>query len=346
VAWAVDARRWVIMSIALLIGLLIREDMPVGFAVMGGFLLLSGHRPRVGAAMALVASLWFVFLRFHVMEEAGEWWFPNMYKDLWAPGEEGFRSVVKTLVSNPFFTLEHVLVEKKVFYLLHLLAPILFLPARRWYLWAAFLPGAMLTLLVTDYAPVTMFSFHYVMSWAPYLFLALPLALAHYQKPSAGGAPRAWACVLAVGFTIAASSYNYGAFSLRDGALKSGYHSITFSMSDLERQTYAELIDILSSIPPEASVAASERIGPHASSRRRFYSLRRDSYHADYLIAQRKELRLDRTKSVITKALTGGEYGVFRRVGPFVLLKRGHTTEGNRAVIDAWQLEGARRNLR
>jgi len=348
VAWAIDARRWLIMGIAFVIGMLIREDMPVGFAVMGGFLLLTGYRPRIGAAMALVAASWFVFLRFKVMDEAGEWWFPTMYKDLWSPGEEGFRSVIKTLVANPFFTLTHVLVESKVFYLLHLLTPILFLPARRWYLWAAFLPGALLTLLVTDYKPVTMFSFHYVMTWAPFLFLAVVLALAHYKTAPAGaysqaGPARAHAALAAMGVTILISSYNYGAFWLRDGSLKSGYHKITFSMTDEERQTYAELVDILSSIPPDASVAASERIGPHASSRRRFFSLRRDSYHADYLIARQKELRLDRTKPVIARALTSGEYGVLRRVGPFVLMKRGHATTGNAAVIADWRLESSSR---
>lgn len=343
VAWAVVAKRWFIMGIAFVIGTLIREDMPVGFAVMGGFLLLTGYRPRIGAAMALVASSWFVFLRFKVMDEAGEWWFPTMYKDLWSPGEEGFRSVIKTLVANPFFTLTHVLVEAKIFYLLHLLTPILFLPARRWYLWAAFLPGALLTLLVTDYKPVTMFSFHYVMTWAPFLFLAVVLALAHYKNWTRAGSTRAHATLAAMSVTILISSYNYGAFWLRDGGLKSGYHKITFSMTDEERKTYAELKDILSSIPPDASVAASERIGPHASSRRRFFSLRRDSYHADYLVARQKELRLDRTKAVITRALTSGEYGVLRRVGPFVLMKRGHATNGNGAVIADWNLDSAAR---
>jgi hypothetical protein len=146
-----------------------------------------------------------------------------------------------------------------------------------------------------------------------------------------------------VGFCIAVSSYNYGAFSLRDGALKSGYHTITFSMTEAERQTYAQLKDILSTIPGDASVAASEKIGPHASSRRHFYSLRRDSYHADYLVTRQKELRLDRTKSVIARALRSGEYGVLRRVGPFVLLKRGHATTHNAEVLAEWGLAPSER---
>jgi len=336
--WAADAKRWWIMGIAFVIGMLMREDMPVGFAIVGGFLLLSGHRPIAGLVMAVVASLWFVLLRFYIMEAAGEWWFPKMYKDLWADGETGFRSVIKTLVSNPFFTLSHVLVEKKIIYMMHLLVPLLFLPARRWYLWASFLPGAILTLLVTDYKPVTMFSFQYVMHWAPYIFVAAVLALAAYRRDAASGPSRAHAALIAMGFVMAVLSYNYGAFPARDGALKSGYHTITFSMTDQERERYAQLLDIISSIPPDASVAATEKTGPHVSSRRVFYSLRRDSYHADYLLARQKGLRLDRTKRVITDALTSGEYGVYRVVGEFVLMKRGHSTEKNEDIIREWRL--------
>jgi len=340
-AWAADAKRWVVLGFACVLGVLLQEDMSIGFAVLGAFLLASGHRPKAGAIIAATATVWFVLVRFYVMDAAGEWWFPKMYKDLWVEGETGFPSVLKTLISNPLFTLEHVLIEKKVVYLLHLLVPLLFLPARRWYLWAALLPGALLTLLVTDYKPASMFSFQYVMHWAPYMFLAIPLALVAYQRETPDGSQRARATLAAVACTVGVLSYNYGAFAARDGALKSGYESVTFSFSDEERQRYANLEEIAASIPPDASVAASEKIGPHLSSRRVFYSLRRDSYHADYLVARQQELKLDRTKSVVASALTGGEYGVFKRVGEFVLMKKGHSTAGNQAVIDEWRLRSA-----
>ncbi len=337
-AWAADAKRWVILGVACLIGILLREDMPIGFAVLGLFLLATGHRPLPGLVIASVSTLWFAFLRAYVMDDAGDWWFPKMYKDLWADGEPGAESVLRTLVSNPLFTLKHVLIEKKVIYLMHVLVPLLFLPARRWYLWAAFVPGAILTLLVTDYKPVTMFSFQYVMHWAPYLFLAVPLALAAYQREAPHGASRAYAALAAVACAIGVLSFNYGAFTARDGALKSGYQAVTFSFTEEDRKRYADLIEISKSIPDDASVAASEQIGPHLSSRRVFYSLRRDSYRADYLIAREKELRLERTKTVLATALNTGEYGVFKRVGEFVLMKRGHSTQDNQALVSEWRL--------
>jgi uncharacterized membrane protein len=100
-----------------------------------------------------------------------------MYKELRSDGAKGFRSVILTLISNPLFVISKVLVEKKLIYILHLFVPLLFLPARRWYLWAAFIPGGLLTLLITNYDPPISFSFHYVMHWAPYLFAASVLAL-------------------------------------------------------------------------------------------------------------------------------------------------------------------------
>lgn len=337
-AWAADAKRWVILGFACLIGILLQEDMAFGFAVLGAFLLLSGHRPLPGLVIAAVSALWFAFLRAYVIDETGDGWFPKMYKDLWSDGEPGVHSVIRTLVSNPFFALKHVFVEEKLSYLLHLLVPLLFLPARRWYLWAAFLPGAILTLLVTEHKPVTMFSFEYVMHWAPYLFLAVPLALVAYQRETPHGPIRARATLAAIVGTIGVLSYNYGAFAVRDGSLKSGHRTVSFSFTDEERKRYADLQEIAKSIPPEASVAASDKVGPHLSSRRIFYSLRKDSYKADYLIAREKELRVDRTKSVIANALSSGEYGVFKRVGEFALIKRGHSTQGNPALIAEWRL--------
>lgn len=340
--WAADARRWVICAIAFFCTLIMREDTPPGLAVVGGFLLLSGYRPRAGAIMAAIATTWFVLLRFYVMEEAGEWWFPHMYEDLWAPGERGFGSVIKTLLSNPYFTLRHVLVEKKVYYLLHLLVPVLFLPARRWYLWAAFLPGAIITLLVTDYDPPIMFTFQYVMYWAPFLFVAAVLFLAELWKRADFGPQRAQAALVAMALASVVLSYNYGAFARREKSFRSGYHTISFEFTEADRKRYADLKELITHLPPKASVAATERIGAHVSARVPFYSMRRGTHGAEYLIARASELRLDRTRSVLYDALRTNEYGVFHRVGEFVLFKKGHDPSGNQALIDEWKLAGGR----
>ncbi len=336
--WAVDSKRWITTGIFFVLTLIMREDLPIPLAVLGGFLLLSGHRPRAGALICGVSIFWFVLIRFKVMIDAGAWWFPNMYEELWAKPETGFRSVLKTLVSNPTFVLKHIFIEEKFWYLMHLLVPMAFLPARRWYLWAAFVPGAILTLLVTDYDPPVMFSFQYVMHWSPYLFLACALSLASIARHPLQGPSKAAGAVVAVAVASGALSYNYGAFPLRDRHLEAGYHKIKFGWGKREREQLAHVRELTKKIPQDASVATTERIGAHLSSRVHFYTLRRGTEGAEYLVARRSGLRLGRTKSVLTKALKSEEYGVIGRYGDFVLFKKGAETSKNQEILEEWHL--------
>lgn len=336
--WAIDGRHWKSLVLFFLLGTLMREDIPIGMAVIGTFLLLSGHRPLVGLVIALISSVWFVVLRFYIMDSAGDWWFPDMYKELYSPGEKGFGSVIKTLITNPFFVLWKVISKEKLWYVMHLFVPLVFLPARRWYLWAAFIPGALTTLLSTSYKPLTMYSFQYVMHWGPYLFLAAVLALESLKNQPEFGRARVWAAAAAMGFATLTTTYNAGAFARNEGTLRAGYHTASFTLSDQERERYAQLKKLVAMIPPDASVTGTERVGVHASSRVFYYGMRRGTYKADYLLASSKELELDRTKQHLTQALRRGEYGVLERAGDIALFKRGHSTAGNDQLMKDWQL--------
>jgi uncharacterized membrane protein len=335
-AWAADAKRYRILAVAVVVALSMREDVSIGIAVFGAFLLLSGYRPLPGLVIVSSSVAYFLFLRFYVMEEAGNWWFPNMYKELWADGEKGFRSVIRTAVTNPAFTLTKIFVEKKIVYILHLLVPIAFLPARRWYLWAAFAPGAMLTLLVTNYDPPISFSFHYVMHWAPYLFLAVVLYLAVVAKEKSP--IRARAAVAALVASTLVLTYNYGAFPRREGSFKGGFNKIEFTYTETEHARYERLMDLVKVLPPDAPIAATEKIGPHISSRVTLYAMRNGPQNADYIVASSRELKLSKTKPHLKEALESGRYGVIRRVGDFALMKRGAPAKDNEKLLQDWGL--------
>ena len=336
--WAAETRRWLICGLATAAALLLREDIPIGVAVIGGFLLLSGYRSFPGFIIATAALSYFVYLRFHIMDDAGEWWYPNMYKDLWADGEKGYKSVIKTLLTNPLFVLQKLVVEKKLLYLLHLLVPVAFLPARRWYLWAAFVPGVFLTLLVTNYDPPTLFSFHYVMHWAPYLFLAVPLALEALGKSLDSGVIRMRAAATTMVCVSLVLSYNYGAFAARPSSLKGGYNFIDFNFEPREAERYARLQTLVELIPDDASVAATETVGPHVSSRVKMFTMRHGPMGAQYVLASSKELKLSRTKPTLKAALESGQYGVVKRVAEFALLKKGVDISQNQQLVLDWQL--------
>lgn len=334
--WAVETKRWIPFVMAFIAATLMREDVPIGLAMGGTFLLLTGHRPKIGLVMAIVSSIWFVVLRFVIMDRAGSWWFPEMYKGLWSPGQQGFGSVVKTLLTNPLFVLNEVLEKEKLLFVLQLLAPLVLLPLRRWYLWIAIVPGTVLTLLATDYKPLHGYSFQYVMHWVPYLFLATPVALKAITDEQ--GLNRARAAIVAMAVSTSALSYNYGAFARRPESVKGGYFAIEFTFNDAERQRYAELLDVIRDIPSEASVVATENVGPHVSSRRYMYALRRGVYDAEYMLAARTELDFEQTRKLFTDAVKSGSYGVLKRQGDFVLLKKGHDASGNTVLAQDWKL--------
>lgn len=333
----VDMKRWVPAGIFFFCSILMREDMPIPLAVIGIFLLLTGYRPRFGAVIAGISIFWFVILRFKIMMDAGSWWFPNMYEDLWAPGEKGFRSVLKTLVSNPTYVLRHIFVEKKFWYLLHLLVPLAFLPTRRWYLWAALVPGAILTLLVTDYDPPIMFSFQYVMFWLPYLFMASILAIQALGKEG-GGVPRQIGAVAAMAVATASLSYNYGAFPMRDGHFESGYHKIRFGWGPEQEENYRHVKALVASIPKDASVSTTEHIGAHLANREYFYTLRRGTHGAEYLVARKSELKLNATLPSVKQALKSDKYGLVGRYGDYAVFKLGADPAGNAAIMKEWRL--------
>jgi uncharacterized membrane protein len=333
----IDMKRWIPAGIFFFCSIIMREDMPIPLAVIGVFLLLSGYRPRFGAMIAGISIFWFVLLRFKIMMDAGSWWFPNMYEDLWSSGEKGFRSVLKTLVSNPTYVLRHIFVEKKFWYMMHLLVPLAFLPVRRWYLWASLLPGAILTLLVTDYDPPIMFSFQYVMFWVPYLFMAAILAIQALGKESVG-LPRQIGAVAAMAVATVSLSYNYGAFPARDGYFESGYHKIRFSWGAEQEEQYRNVKALVASIPKNASVATTEHIGAQLANRVGFYTLRRGTHNADYMVARKSELKLNATLPSVKEALRSGAYGVAGRYGDYVVFKRGADTAQNADIMKEWRL--------
>jgi uncharacterized membrane protein len=337
--WALDAQRFVLAGLFFVAGVLMREDMPVGFAIIGAFLLLTGHRPVAGLIIMIVSTIWFVVLRFYIMDAAGNWWFPDMYKALWAPGERGFKSVIKTLVTNPMFVLGKILTEEKIHYLLHIFVPVAFLPARRWYLWAAFLPGAILTLLATNYKPIYTYSFQYVMHWTPYVFLATPLALAAILRGSDRGVARMRAAVGAMLFATAVLTYNYGAFAARTGSIKAGYHALDFEFTQAERERYASLREILELIPKEASVAATENVGPFVSSRKVMYAMRQGPHGAEFILASSRELGLENTKKKLKEALENKSYGLVARKADFALFKKGHDPSHNERILREWKFD-------
>jgi uncharacterized membrane protein len=331
--FALATRRNWLFALCYVVLTLIREDVSVGLAVLGLFLLLSGIRPKLGLFMAVCSTLSFIGIRFGVMMLAGSWVFPNLlYGQLVAPGEQGFGSVIKTLLTNPAYVVGTLLDPKKYAYFLHLFAPLAFLPLRRALLVLLICGATMFTFLTTAYEPTVSISFQYSAHWIPYLFAAVVLMLGVISK-GAEGALRRRAVLGALVLGVTTHSYVFGAI-LQHETYVGGFLPVPYKMTQVEKETYAQLRRVVAKIPPQASVAATEMEVPHVSNRFSIYTL--GSFHgdADYLLANRAAVSQGH-RNVMKDAIARHDYGLVTNVGPFYLFKRGTETPGTDEALQA-----------
>ena len=88
--------------------------------------------------------------------------------------------------------------------------------------------------------------------------------------------------------------------------------------------------------PKDATLAATEKVGPHLSSRVTIYAMRNGPQTADYIVASSRELKLSKTRPHLKDALESGRYGVIKRVGDFAMMKRGADPKGNAQLLADW----------
>jgi uncharacterized membrane protein len=335
VLYFTEKKRWFWVVLFALISLSVREDVAVALGFLGGLWLLSGRRPTAALGLLVLGGAYFVIMKGIVMHRAfgGGDAFVHQYKLLIPEGDKGFSGVIKTILSNPLYTLSTMLERQKLIYFLQIMLPLAFLPMRRLLgLWAC-VPGLLFALLSTEYPPLLKISFQYTTYWSAQLFPAMVL-IVHWmdERVRAGVATMAWkySWLAAVGIALLANTYQYGAL-LQHNTTEGGFGRYHFGTdgSDLERRQ--NLGKILKLVPPNAKVVSSENIVPQLSNRTDAYTLRTGAYDADYIIF-RLPCSRDEGKHVV-RALVSGTHGIVLQSGEFGLAKRGHSTEKNEEYI-------------
>jgi len=315
--WAVDAKRWVWLTISFIIALSCREDISVGLTVLGLYLVLVRHRAKAGFVMALTGAVYFVVIRFFIMPKFGVGWFSDIYKDLYPKpnGPNSYSGVIQTLITNPAYVFRTLLTADKLKYFLQIVAPLAFLPLRRAYLLPALAPGALFTLLTTGYGPTTDIAFQYSGHFTPYIFTASALALAAYTWQ---GKVKARAAVAALVVATFLCTKHWGAFP-PSGNFKGGFSIISFATPTADdRRKERDIRELAAMIPEEASFAVSENELPHVSGRLKVLSLRYGADGADYVLYGASG------GAIGAAAVASGEYiEVARRPG-VTLIKRKH----------------------
>jgi uncharacterized membrane protein len=272
--------RWFAVFFAL--ALSCREDIPIGTAVFGLFLIVTGHRPRQGMLIFAISAVYFVALRFFIMgADSGH---AGFYAGLAADGQGNFAGVVKTMVTNPLYTLKTMLTADKFRYMLQILAPLAFLPLRRRYLLLSLVPGAFSTLLTTDYGPTTDLAYQYSAPFVAYIFPAAALALAAIaNQPGGVAAQRAAVAALIVGTILC--TYQWGAIPPRRD-FRSAY-GLTMSFAPptaQHKQWRADIEALIAAVPAKAIVATTDRELAHVSNRIECWNLSVGFEGTDYIL--------------------------------------------------------------
>jgi hypothetical protein len=116
------------------------------------------------------------------------------------------------------------------------------------------------------------------------------------------------------------TSYQFGIVLQRHTAW-GGFSPYRVGITQADRTRHDDLYSLIARIPQDASVAASESVVAHVSSRKNAYSLRVAFNEADYVLARLPAGGDDRNH--LLEALRTNHYGKLAEKGEFVLFKRG-----------------------
>ena len=321
--------RWA--AVAIVLTLANREDMSALLIVVGLFLLLTGERPRAGLVVAAIGAVYFVVVKFIVMPRflGGATAYVHQYKDLVPQGDQGFGGVLKTVLGNPGYTATTILQKDKILYLLQVMAPLAFFPWRRPIGLLCSLPGFFFTMLATQYPWLTRLGFQYTAYWTSFLFLAV-IANLRWLNRAEAAAPgpaaaaevhasrRAWQVAMAAATLV--TCYQLGPV-FQQNTSWAGFLPLRVDITGSDRLQHANLYALIDEIPPDASVAASEMLVAHVSSRKNAYTLLHGHYDADYILARIPPSGTDQEHLIA--ALRTGSYGLVDEKGVFVLFRRG-----------------------
>jgi uncharacterized membrane protein len=327
---AVDRNWHVVTVVAALLMLAVREDVGIGMAAIGLFLTLTGAAPRRGPALLALGAGYFAVMKFMVMPDREPGVFLWMFQELRPKDSDGALAIAQTIAANPAFALSTLLREDKLTYALQILLPVGAVPLRRWPATTLLIPGTLLTLFASAVAPIQL-SYQYTMHWIPYVYIASVWVLGRTRAEPSRGKLQAAVTTIAVGTLLI--SYQFGAV-LQQNTARAGADKFKF------RATEQDLVDrkarqrVLTRIPPNAAVAASERLVPHVSNRDNAYNLRNGVFDADWIVFfyARPQARSDELR-VVQDALRSRSFGVEVQVDPFVVLRRGAPTDANSKLL-------------
>jgi len=288
-------------ALVLAAALLCREDVAlvVFFVALYAILRSGKERVRVGWMTMLACVAYFVVVKRFFMDSPdllnsgpGTYGFSYYYADL-IPNGNGGKGLAVSLLTNPGFVLRNVLVRPKIEFVATLLVPLALLPLAARPARAMLVYGAIFCLLASKPA-VYSIAFQYSTIVLPLAFATAILALEQVPRwriveAYRLDAPRLRRALFAFALTASALvSWKLGAFD--PGHLfYAGFTPLARGLDEAASEQYEWVQSAVARIPPDASVSATQRLGPFVSNRRDAFDYP-SSKPSDYLLIDDGEM--------------------------------------------------------
>jgi len=319
-----ETGRDVAFLVALGLALLVKEEVSLTVAALGGYVFLAKRRYRLGAALVGAGLIYFAVVVGWLMPYlGGKPQIDTRFGGMMAPGAQGASGVAWTLFTNPIYTALTVLGnQQKLVFIGQILAPVLFLPFFAPGLaWIPALPALAILLLTSAHTQYDI-AYHYSAHLIPSIFFLSALGLQQVLRRRFGPMPPRF-LALALCVASLALSYQYGRLLPKRGneIPAPGPHA-------------AAIASLLAHVPADASVSAMSDIVPHLTTRRTIY-LFPDVADAEYLLLDTApqanfwphEGLKGRSKAIrdMLPHIQSGAFGLVRQADGALLLKRGLT---------------------
>jgi uncharacterized membrane protein len=299
--------------LAIVLLLSVKEDMALVVLLIGLAAYLSGSR-RLGLATMAVGACGYLVLQYLVIphfaggDHSYSWYYTDMI-----PEGGGLSALPTTIIANPLFSLKFALSPEKVLYILQMLAPLGFLclgTARG----VVLLSYGLFASLLASRPPLYQLGFQYSLTTIACGVVGAIIMLAK-MSPHARSRALVFAAVMSL-----ITCFHYGMAYPRH-SFTGGFRIVDFRYTELQRERYREVTELISLIPKNASVTASENLVPHVARRRHVetvrYAANRPGRNYDYLFLHRSD-----AKSASRKLRADRKFRVVREGKHVVLLQR------------------------
>lgn len=263
--------------------ILVREDVPLllCFIAFAGIRMRTPFLVRQGWLTIVLSLAYFVLVKAFfmgapekVLSGTQTYSFAYYYAEL-IPNGRGLREMFTSLFTNPPFALQLSTSWEKVQFVLLLFVPLGFLPFLARSGRFAFFYGFFFCLLATR-APVYSIYFQYTVPLFAVGFSLLPEGLLTLERSRAvqsfGLQPLRLRRAFLVGMFLVTAlvSLKFGGF-IENSAFRGGFNPPRRHLDDRGRARYEWVRKVIDSLPADAAVGASRRLGPHISNRAKAY---------------------------------------------------------------------------